>query len=273
MRRRVGASVVVWGLLLAACATAAVPRPRFHEPPRPRRPAPPRRWYPDHRFRGRGCWAGRRDGVQRRRPNRYRPARPWGTGSGCGVHPGPGVRDGGHGRWSAPAGRCPGDSRPAGGDPITFSAAPGTTWLLAPAGDGPNPASLTFDGSTVASIDEAGPSVQPGSWAPAPHHRPGMPSGWRCLGLTLQSGDRAVVATLETPDGAVTGTASGGSVWYLPPGAVRLVVGGEVARRAGGLPRSRRRPDVLESACATVDGATERWWRLPMTPQSGCRSR
>ena len=44
--------------------------------------------------------------------------------------------------------------------------APGTTWLLAPAGDGPNPASLTFDGSTVASIDEAGPVCQPGDPGP-----------------------------------------------------------------------------------------------------------
>ncbi len=33
---------------------------------------------------------------------------------------------------------------PSAGDTITFSAVPGTTWLLAPAGDGPNPASLHF---------------------------------------------------------------------------------------------------------------------------------
>ncbi len=154
---------------------------------------------------------------------------------------------------------------PGSGAPITFSAASGTTWLLAPAEDGPNPASLVFAGSTVASVDEAGPVCQPEDPGPQlPTIVQGCRLGGDVTAWTFQSGDRAVVATLETPGGSLTGTASGGSVWYLPSGPARLVVGGEVI--AGAEPADCPDPasglKSLESACATVDGATERWWRV-----------
>ncbi len=151
---------------------------------------------------------------------------------------------------------------PSVGDPITFSAVPGTTWLLAPAGDGPNPASLIFGGSTVATIDEAGPVCQAGD-PPLPTIVQGCRLGGDVSAWTLRAGDRAAVATLETPGGSVTGTASGDSVWYLPSGAVRLVVGGEVIARAEPVdcPDPATGETTLESACAT-EGAIERWWRV-----------
>ncbi|HEX2370034.1 MAG TPA: hypothetical protein VHM94_12455, partial [Acidimicrobiia bacterium] len=154
---------------------------------------------------------------------------------------------------------------PGSGAPITFSAASGTTWLLAPAEDGSNPASLVFAGSTVASVDEAGPVCQPEDPVPQlPTIVQGCRLGGDVTAWTIQSGDQAVVATLETPGGSLTGTASGGSVWYLPSGSARLVVGGEVIARAepADCPDPASGLKSLESACATIDGATERWWRV-----------
>jgi hypothetical protein len=265
MRRRVGASVAVWGLLLAACATAAVPQD------------------PGSTTATAETAAATTTLVPQTTGAAVDAAGPVGAmGFNADVPTDIDLPDlGAPGLVAActPEAWYPGWRAwevvssnqfavqvtlvPAVGDPITFSAAPGTTWLLAPAGDGPNPASLTFDGSTVASIDEAGTLCQPGDPGPRlPTIVQGCRLGGGVSAWTLQAGDRAVVATLETPDGAVTGTASGGSVWYLASGAVRLVVGGEVIASAEPVdcPDPAGGPMSLESACATVDGATERWW-------------
>ena len=149
---------------------------------------------------------------------------------------------------------------PAGGDPITFSAAPGTTWLLAPAGDGPNPASLTFDGSTVASIDEAGPVCQPGILGPS-----SPPSSRDAVWVAVSRPDSPIRRSrrrrhARDPGWCRDRDSERGSVWYLAPGAVRL--GSEVIASAepADCPDPAAGPMSLESACATVDGATERWW-------------
>ena len=117
----------------------------------------------------------------------------------------------------------------------------------------------------MASVDEAGPVCQPDDPAPPlPSIAQGCRLGGDVSAWTLQAGDRAAVATLETPGGSVTGTASGSSVWYLPSGAVRLIVGGEVIARAEPVdcPDPANGEMRLESACAAVEGATERWWRV-----------
>jgi hypothetical protein len=265
MRRRVGASVVVWGLLLAACATAAVPQDPGSTTAKAETDEVTTTLVPQTtgvavEAAGPVAAMGFNADVPTDidLPDLGAP----GLVAACTPEAWyPGWR-----AWEVVSSNQVAVQVtlvPAGGEPITFSAAPGTTWLLAPAVDGPNPASLTFNGSTVANIDEAGPVCQPGDPGPQfPTIVQGCRLGGGVTAWTLQAGDRAVVATLETPDGAVTGTASGGSVWYLASGAVRLVVGGEVIASAEPVecPEPAGGPMSLESACATADGATERWW-------------